>query len=71
MVKTPTRNLIFCALGCTFLVHFVVVVVLFCFVLPCTRLLTTAGLNGIFQLRLGLKLICLNSVMLNLVKSGR
>lgn len=29
MVKTPIRNLIFCALGCTFLVHFVVV--LFCF----------------------------------------
>ena len=32
--------------------------------------LTTTRFNGIFQLRLGLYLIHLNSTMLNLVKSG-
>lgn len=41
------------------------------FFLPCTRLfLTTAGLTGICQFRLVLRLICLNSMMLNLVESG-
>ena len=40
------------------------------FFLPCSCLfLTTAGF-GIFQFRLGFRLICLNSVTLNLVKSG-
>lgn len=60
MVKTPTKNLIF---------MYQAVNSEFMFFLPCTCLfLTTAGLTGIFQLRLGQ--ICLNSVMLNLVKSG-
>lgn len=58
--KNPTKNLIFMYQDVNFE---------FMFFLPCTCLfLTTAGLTGIFQLRLGL--ICLNSVMLNLVKSG-
>lgn len=60
MVKTPTKNLIFTYQAVNFESMFF---------LPCSCLfLTTAGLTGIFQVRLGQ--ICLNSVMLNLVKSG-
>lgn len=59
-VKIPTKNLIFLYQAVNFK---------FMFFLPCTCLfLTTAGLTGIFQLRLGQ--VCFNSVMLNLVKSG-
>ena len=59
-MNTPTRHLIFVYQAVNFE---------FMFFLPWTFLfLTTAGLTGIVQLRLGL--MCLNSVMLNLVKSG-
>ena len=43
---------------------------LFLFLPSICLFLTTTRFNGIFQLRLGVYLICLNSIMINLVKSA-
>lgn len=52
----------FCVSGCEFLAQVSLTMSM--------SVLTTAGLTGIFQFRLGLGLMCLNPVRLNLVKSG-
>lgn len=60
--KNSTWRLDFCVPGCKFLVHVSLTMYM--------SVLTTAGLTGILQLRSGLRLMCLNSVRLNVVKPG-